>query len=210
MPEMPTLEILSVLKVPGITGGTRNHWRVMKSWGMGHGQDSWCCVSSLGLGGNLGGGVPSHLTDPSMLSSSLQFWLTMSYLSQMTEEQTLVMYSGHPLGLFPSTPWAPRLVITNGMVGPGAAGHGHALGQQENWVPPTPASPLFPLCRPSPWLPSLFSRSFRTTPPGQNMRSSLPWESQCKPQLTVSVFIKVFPPQPCFIFFSAMLYYKTI
>lgn len=40
----------------------------------------------------------------------------MSYLSKMTEEQTLVMYSGHPLGLFPSSPGAPRLVITNGMV----------------------------------------------------------------------------------------------
>lgn len=40
----------------------------------------------------------------------------MSYLSKMTEEQTLVMYSGHPLGLFPSGPHAPRLVITNGMV----------------------------------------------------------------------------------------------
>ncbi|XP_047390849.1 urocanate hydratase isoform X2 [Sciurus carolinensis] len=47
-----------------------------------------------------------------------QFWLTMSYLSKMTEEQTLVMYSGHPLGLFPSSPGAPRLIITNGMVIP--------------------------------------------------------------------------------------------
>ncbi|XP_060036241.1 urocanate hydratase isoform X2 [Erinaceus europaeus] len=47
-----------------------------------------------------------------------QFWLTMAYLAQMTEEQTLVMYSGHPLGLFPSSPAAPRLVITNGMVIP--------------------------------------------------------------------------------------------
>ncbi|XP_060239726.1 urocanate hydratase isoform X2 [Meriones unguiculatus] len=47
-----------------------------------------------------------------------QFWLTMSYLSKMTEEQTLVMYSGHPLGLFPSSPCAPRLIITNGMVIP--------------------------------------------------------------------------------------------
>uniref|UniRef100_A0A8D1BXU6 urocanate hydratase n=1 Tax=Sus scrofa TaxID=9823 RepID=A0A8D1BXU6_PIG len=51
-------------------------------------------------------------------SSGGKFWLTMSYLSQMTEEQTLVMYSGHPLGLFPSSPGAPRLVITNGMVIP--------------------------------------------------------------------------------------------
>ena len=41
----------------------------------------------------------------------------MHYLSQLTEEQTLVMYSGHPMGLFPSHPMAPRCVITNGMVG---------------------------------------------------------------------------------------------
>lgn len=48
---------------------------------------------------------------------SFQFWLVMHYLSEMTEEQTLVMYSGHPLGLFPSHQRAPRLIITNGMVG---------------------------------------------------------------------------------------------
>uniref|UniRef100_A0A452QMP1 urocanate hydratase n=1 Tax=Ursus americanus TaxID=9643 RepID=A0A452QMP1_URSAM len=53
-----------------------------------------------------------------VFSNWAQFWLMMSYLSQMTEEQTLVMYSGHPLGLFPSSPQAPRLVITNGMVIP--------------------------------------------------------------------------------------------
>ncbi|XP_052575013.1 urocanate hydratase [Peromyscus californicus insignis] len=53
-----------------------------------------------------------------VFSNWAQFWLTMSYLSKMTEEQTLVMYSGHPLGLFPSSPGAPRLVITNGMVIP--------------------------------------------------------------------------------------------
>ncbi|KAB0362484.1 hypothetical protein FD754_006640 [Muntiacus muntjak] len=53
-----------------------------------------------------------------VFSNWAQFWLTMSYLAQMTEEQTLVMYSGHPLGLFPSSPEAPRLVITNGMVIP--------------------------------------------------------------------------------------------
>lgn len=40
----------------------------------------------------------------------------MQYLSEMTEEQTLVMCSGHPQGLFPSSPSAPRAVITNGMV----------------------------------------------------------------------------------------------
>ncbi|XP_004692255.1 PREDICTED: urocanate hydratase isoform X2 [Condylura cristata] len=53
-----------------------------------------------------------------VFSNWAQFRLTMAYLSQMTEEQTLVMYSGHPMGLFPSGPSAPRLVITNGMVIP--------------------------------------------------------------------------------------------
>ena len=47
-----------------------------------------------------------------------QYLLTMRYLSEMTEEQTLVMYSGHPLGLFPSHRDAPRVVVTNGMVIP--------------------------------------------------------------------------------------------
>lgn len=47
-----------------------------------------------------------------------QYRLTMQYLSEMTDEQTLVMYSGHPLGLFPSHPNAPRVVATNGMVIP--------------------------------------------------------------------------------------------
>lgn len=47
-----------------------------------------------------------------------QYLLTMKYLSEMTENQTLVIYSGHPLGLFPSSPEAPRLVLTNGMVIP--------------------------------------------------------------------------------------------
>ncbi|MGV9012980.1 MAG: urocanate hydratase [Flavobacteriales bacterium] len=47
-----------------------------------------------------------------------QYRLTMQYLSEMSEEQTLVMYSGHPLGLFPSNKEAPRVVVTNGMVIP--------------------------------------------------------------------------------------------
>ena len=47
-----------------------------------------------------------------------QYRLTMKYLSEMTDEQTLVMYSGHPLGLFPSHRGAPRVVVTNGMVIP--------------------------------------------------------------------------------------------
>ena len=47
-----------------------------------------------------------------------QYLLTMKYLSQMTEKQTLTMYSGHPMGLFPSGKNAPRVVVTNGMTIP--------------------------------------------------------------------------------------------
>jgi len=47
-----------------------------------------------------------------------QYRLTMKYLAEMTDEQTLVLYSGHPVGLFPSHPDAPRVVVTNGMVVP--------------------------------------------------------------------------------------------
>ncbi|MBC7883827.1 MAG: urocanate hydratase [Saprospiraceae bacterium] len=47
-----------------------------------------------------------------------QYRITMQYLSEMTDEQTLVLYSGHPLGLFPSHKNAPRVVVTNGMMIP--------------------------------------------------------------------------------------------
>ncbi|PID80967.1 urocanate hydratase [bacterium DOLZORAL124_64_63] len=47
-----------------------------------------------------------------------QYLLTMQYLSEMSDEQTLAMYSGHPMGLFPSHKDAPRVVVTNGMVIP--------------------------------------------------------------------------------------------
>lgn len=47
-----------------------------------------------------------------------QYLLTMKYLAEMTDEQTLVMYSGHPMGLFPSHKNAPRVVVTNGMMIP--------------------------------------------------------------------------------------------
>lgn len=47
-----------------------------------------------------------------------QYLLTMQYLAEMTDEQTLAMYSGHPMGLFPSHKDAPRVVVTNGMVIP--------------------------------------------------------------------------------------------
>lgn len=53
-----------------------------------------------------------------VFSNWAQYRLVMQYLSQMTNEQTLVMYSGHPLGLFPSHKEAPRVVVTNGMMIP--------------------------------------------------------------------------------------------
>ncbi|XP_057702389.1 urocanate hydratase isoform X2 [Corythoichthys intestinalis] len=53
-----------------------------------------------------------------VFSNWAQFRLVMNYLSEMTEEQTLVMYSGHPMGLFPSLSSSPRAIITNGMVIP--------------------------------------------------------------------------------------------
>jgi urocanate hydratase len=54
-----------------------------------------------------------------------QYRLTMKYLSEMTDEQTLVIYSGHPLGLFPSFSDSPRLVVTNGMVIPNYSSQDH-------------------------------------------------------------------------------------
>ena len=53
-----------------------------------------------------------------VFSNWAQYLLTMQYLSEMTDEQTLSMYSGHPMGLFPSHKDAPRVVVTNGMVIP--------------------------------------------------------------------------------------------
>ena len=54
-----------------------------------------------------------------------QYRLTMQYLAQMTDEQTLVLYSGHPMGLFPSHKDAPRVVVTNGMVIPNYSSKDH-------------------------------------------------------------------------------------
>ncbi len=53
-----------------------------------------------------------------VFSNWAQYLLTMKYLAEMTDEQTLVMYSGHPMGLFPSHKLAPRVVVTNGMMIP--------------------------------------------------------------------------------------------
>ena len=54
----------------------------------------------------------------SVFQNWAQYLLTMQYLSMMTDEQTLVLYSGHPMGLFPSHTNAPRVVVTNGMMIP--------------------------------------------------------------------------------------------
>lgn len=54
----------------------------------------------------------------SVFSNWAQYHLTLHYLSKLTEEQTLVLVSGHPQGLFPSTPKDPRVTITNGMMVP--------------------------------------------------------------------------------------------
>src|SRR5690606_37487104 len=51
-----------------------------------------------------------------------QYLLTMQYLARMTDEQTLHIYSGHPLGLFPSSSDAPRAVVTNGIMVPNYSG----------------------------------------------------------------------------------------
>ncbi len=53
-----------------------------------------------------------------VFSNWAQYLLTMQYLSEMTDKQTLTMYSGHPMGLFPSHKDAPRVVVTNGMMIP--------------------------------------------------------------------------------------------
>lgn len=55
-----------------------------------------------------------------------QYRLTMKYLAEMTDEQTLILYSGHPLGLFPSHKDAPRVVVTNGMMIPN-------YSKQDDW-----------------------------------------------------------------------------
>ncbi|MDP3451761.1 MAG: urocanate hydratase [Bacteroidales bacterium] len=54
-----------------------------------------------------------------------QYLITMKYLAEMTDEQTLVLYSGHPMGLFPSHKDAPRVVVTNGMVIPNYSSKDH-------------------------------------------------------------------------------------
>lgn len=61
----------------------------------------------------------------SVFQNWAQYLLTMQYLATMTDDQTLVLYSGHPMGLFPSSPDAPRVVVTNGMVIPNYSSPDH-------------------------------------------------------------------------------------
>jgi len=62
----------------------------------------------------------------SVFQNWAQYRLTMKYLSQMTDEQTLVIYSGHPMGIYPSHKNAPRVVVTNGMMIPN-------YSKQDDW-----------------------------------------------------------------------------
>ena len=79
----------------------------------------------LMIGNNLDNAVAQHPNElityggnGAVFQNWAQYRLTMKYLSEMTDEQTLAMYSGHPMGLFPSHKDAPRVVVTNGMVIP--------------------------------------------------------------------------------------------
>jgi urocanate hydratase len=79
----------------------------------------------LMISNNLDGAVAQHPHElityggnGAVFQNWAQYLLCMKYLAEMTDEQTLVLYSGHPLGLFPSAREAPRLVITNGMMIP--------------------------------------------------------------------------------------------
>lgn len=79
----------------------------------------------LMIGNNLDNAVAQHPNElityggnGAVFQNWAQYRLTMKYLSQMTDEQTLALYSGHPMGLFPSHKDAPRVVITNGMMIP--------------------------------------------------------------------------------------------
>lgn len=96
------------------------------------------------------------------VSVSVQFRLVMHYLSEMSEEQTLVMYSGHPMGLFPSLPSSPRAIITNGMVTAQRA-----------------SSTCVPVAHETPF-PSASLRLSLITPPELSMRRCLPSESPCE------------------------------
>lgn len=85
------------------------------------------------IGNNLDNAVAQHPHElityggnGAVFQNWAQYLLTMKYLATMTDEQTLVLYSGHPLGLFPSHRDAPRVVVTNGMMIPN-------YSKQDDW-----------------------------------------------------------------------------
>ena len=84
-----------------------------------------CAAIMLMICNNLDNNVAQHPEElityggnGSVFQNWAQYLLTMQYLSEMSDKQTLVLYSGHPLGVFPSDKNSPRLVITNGMMIP--------------------------------------------------------------------------------------------
>lgn len=84
-----------------------------------------CAAIMLMISNNLDEAVAQHPHElityggnGAVFQNWAQYRLTMKYLAEMTDEQTLVMYSGHPMGVFPSHQDAPRVVVTNGMVIP--------------------------------------------------------------------------------------------
>lgn len=88
-------------------------------------QSSQAAAIMLMLSNNLDDAVAQHPHElityggnGAVFQNWAQYLLTMKYLATMTDHQTLVLYSGHPMGLFPSHPDAPRVVVTNGMVIP--------------------------------------------------------------------------------------------
>ena len=87
------------------------------------------CIQAAGimlmLSNNLDDAIAQHPEElityggnGAVFSNWVQYRLTMKYLAEMTDEQTLVLYSGHPMGLYPSNKDAPRVVVTNGMMIP--------------------------------------------------------------------------------------------
>lgn len=88
-------------------------------------QSKQAAAIMLMLNNNLDNAIAQHPEElvtyggnGSVFSNWVQYRLTMKYLAQMTDEQTLVLYSGHPMGLYPSHKDAPRVVVTNGMMIP--------------------------------------------------------------------------------------------
>jgi len=88
-------------------------------------QSKQAAAIMLMLSNNLDNAIAQHPEElvtyggnGSVFSNWAQYRLTMKYLAQMNDEQTLVLYSGHPMGLYPSHKDAPRVVVTNGMMIP--------------------------------------------------------------------------------------------